>query len=61
MGTAASRGQRFKEKTRVHGKKPIGAASFRQQSIQALCHPLARTTPFCHNSTRCGFCRILGL
>ena len=32
-------GKRFKERTRVSGKRPTGAASFRKQSIQAPCQP----------------------
>ena len=44
MGTAAYGGKGFKERARVSGERPIGAASFRQQYIQASCqfpHPLA--------------------
>ena len=39
MGTAAFRGKGFKERARVSGESPIGAASFRQQSIQESCQP----------------------
>jgi hypothetical protein len=39
MGTAAFGGKGLKERTRVSGDRPIGAASLRQHSIQASCHP----------------------
>ena len=41
MGTAAYRGKGFKEFTRVSSQRPVGAASFRQQSTQASCQPSA--------------------
>ena len=37
MGTAAYGGKGFKERARVSGERPIGAASFRQQYIGASC------------------------
>ena len=37
MGAAACRGKGFKERARVSGKRPMGAASFRQQCVQASC------------------------
>ena len=40
MGTGAYGGKGFKERTRVSGERPIGGASFRQQSIYVSCHPL---------------------
>ena len=39
MGTATDGGKVFQERTRVSGERPIGAAGFRQQSIQASCQP----------------------
>ena len=39
MGTAAYGGKGFKERTRVSGERPMGADSFRQQSIQASSPP----------------------
>ena len=38
MGTAAYGGKGFKGRAGESGKRPIGAASFRQQYIQASCH-----------------------
>ena len=37
MGTATFGGKGLKERTRVSGERPMGAASFSQQSIQASC------------------------
>ena len=37
MGTTAYRGKGFKERVRVSGERPIGAANFRQPNIQASC------------------------
>ena len=34
MGSAANGGKGFKERTRERGERPIGAISFRQQSVQ---------------------------
>ena len=47
MGTAAIVGKGFNERARVSGERPIGAASFRQQFIQASCQP---PSPPCHKS-----------
>ena len=38
-GTAAYTGKGFKERTRINGERPIGAASFRPQSTQACIMP----------------------
>ena len=46
MGTAACGGKGFKERTRVSGERPIGAASFRQQSMQSS-SPRAPSGPPC--------------
>ena len=39
MCTATDGGTGFEERIRASGERPIGAASFRQQSIQASCQP----------------------
>ena len=39
MGAATDGGKGFKERTRVNGRRPLGAASFRRPSIQASCQP----------------------
>ena len=39
MGAAADGGRGFKERARVSGEKPIGAARCRQQHNQASCQP----------------------
>ena len=39
MGTTTCGGKRSKERTCASGERPMGAASFRQQSIQASCQP----------------------
>ena len=39
MGAAAYGGRRFKERTRVSGERPIGAARCRQQYSPASCLP----------------------
>ena len=36
----------FKERTKVSGKRTIGATSFRQHSTQAPCHPPPHPPPF---------------
>ena len=40
MGITADGRNGFKERTRVSGEVPKGAASLRQHSIEASCHPL---------------------
>ena len=45
MGTATYGGEAFKERTRVSAERPIGAASFRQQSMQASAPPPPTPSP----------------
>ena len=42
MGAAAYGGRRFKERTRVSGERPIGAARCKQQYSAASCLPPPR-------------------
>ena len=53
MGTTTYGGKGFKGRARVSGERPMGAASFGQQSIQASCQPapLNVAKPTSHTTT----------
>ena len=51
MGTATQGGKGFKERARVSGERPGGAASCRQQYSQASC----QTPPYPHMANHIDF------
>ena len=55
MGTATYGGKGFKQRTRVNGKRPIGAACFKQQYIQTS-FPSTHTHTHTHSPGRRTVC-----
>ena len=54
MGAAAYGGKGFRERARVSGERPIGAASCRQQYNQASCQPPPPPRPtVCQSVAQC--------